>query len=187
MTDELFGFVNVPNAVWIDEAGVLVRPSHPAHHTVSPLREMEVPEGLGHIGDVLTEVKKVQTDPVGYVAALRDWVERGSDSEFALSPDEVVVRSRPRRSEHAEAAAAFELAQHLWREDRRDDAVHWFRRAHELDPANWTYKRQAWTFATTEPGQPSDLLQPRNDLFEGSWLDDVRAIGAEHYYEDWRV
>jgi hypothetical protein len=64
--------------------------------------------------------------------------------------------------------------------------VPWFRRAHELDPANWTYKRQAWTFATTEEGQPSDLMQGPNDLFEGNWLDDVRAVGAENYYEDWR-
>ena len=81
MTDELFGFVNVPNAVWIDEDGVLVRPSHPAHHTRSPLRDMEVPEGLGRVGEMLTEVKKVQTDPVGYVAAILDWVENGSNSE----------------------------------------------------------------------------------------------------------
>ena len=186
LTDELFGFVNVPNAVWIDEQGVLVRPSHPAHHTVSPLREMEVPEGLGRMGELLTEVKKIHTDPISYVAALRDWVEKGAASEFALAPDEVVARSRPRDARAAEAAAAFELAQHLWRAGDRDRAVPWFRRAHELDPGNWTYKRQAWTFATTEAGQPSDLVQGPNDLFEGNWLDDVRAIGAENYYEDWR-
>ena len=30
---------------------------------------------------------------------LRDWVAKGADSEFALSPDEVVARSRPRTSE----------------------------------------------------------------------------------------
>ena len=177
--------MNVPNAVWIDEEGVLVRPSHPAHHSVSPLREMDVPEGLGRIGEMLTEVKKVQTDPVGYVAALRDWVENGSASPFAMTPDEVVARSRPRGRDEAEAAAAFELAQHLHRAGSVDDAVRWFRRAHELDPGNWTYKRQAWTFATTEPGQPSDLMQGPTDLYEGNWLDDVRAIGAENYYEPW--
>lgn len=185
LTDELFGFVNVPNAVWIDEDGVLVRPSHPAHHTVSPLREMDVPEGLGRLGEMLTEVKKVRTDPTGYVAALRDWVAKGAASEHALSPDEVVARSRPRDAGRAEAAAAFELAQHLHREGDHGRAVHWFRRAHELDPGNWTYKRQAWTFETTLPGQPSDLVQGPTDVYEGNWLDDVRAIGAEHYYEPW--
>ena len=183
VTDELFGFVNVPNAVWIDEDGMLVRPAHPAHVRPSPLREMEVPEGLGRIGEMLTEVKKIRTDPDAYVAAIRDWVEHGADSSFALTPDEVVARSRPRPPEHAEAAAAFELAQHLWRAGDRDAAVPWFRRAHELHPDNWTYKRQAWTFATTAEGEPSDLVQGPNELYEGNWLDDVRAVGAENYYE----
>jgi hypothetical protein len=183
LTAELFGFVNVPNAVWIDEDGMLVRPAHAAHVRKSPLRDMEVPEGLGRVGEMLTEVKKVRTDPDGYVAALHDWAEHGADSRFALEPDEVVARSRPRPPEHAEAAAAFELAQHLWRAGEHDAAVPWFRRAHELHPDNWTYKRQAWTFATTKPGEPSDLMQGPNDVYEGNWLDDVRAVGAENYYE----
>ena len=183
VTDELFGFVNVPNAVWIDEDGFIVRPAHPAHITVSPLRTMDVPEGLGRLGEVLTEVKKIRTDPVAYVAAIRDWVANGKTSRFALGPDEVVARSRPRSADDATAAAAFELGQHLWRVGEHDAAVPWFRRAHELAPNNWTYKRQAWTFATTKPGEPSDLLQGPNDVYEGNWLDDVRTAGAENYYE----
>ena len=31
VSDELFGFVNVPNGVWIDEEGMIVRPAEPAH------------------------------------------------------------------------------------------------------------------------------------------------------------
>jgi hypothetical protein len=181
--DELFGFVNVPNAVWIDEQGTIVRPAHAAHIRRSRLRDMEVPEGLGLVGEVLTEAKKIRTDPDAYRAAIGDWVEHGAESAFAMAPDEVLARSRPRPRDHAEAAAAFELAQHLWRAGDRDAAVTWFRRAHELHPENWTYKRQAWTFATTPEGEPSDLLQGPNDLFEGNWLDDVRVAGAENYYE----
>jgi Tetratricopeptide repeat len=185
VTDELLGFVNVPNAVWIDERGTLVRPAHAAHVRKAPVRDdRPVPEGLGRIGEMLTEVKRIRrTDPDVYVAAVRDWVERGADSPYALSPDEVVARSRPRPPEHAEAAAAFELAQHLWRTGDPDAAVPWFRRAHALHPENWTYKRQAWTFATTEPGQSSDLIQGPTELYDGNWLDDVRAAGAENYYE----
>lgn len=183
VTDELFGFVNVPNAVWIDEQGVLVRPAHAAHIRPSPLRDMEVPEGLGRVGEMLTEVKKIRTDVERYRAAIEDWVTHGAASRWALSPDEVVARSRPRPPEHAEAAAAFALGQHLWRGGDRDAAVGWFRRAHDLHPENWTYKRQAWSFATTEPGQPTDLIQGPTDLYDGNWLDDVRAIGAERYYE----
>lgn len=183
VTAEAFGFVNVPNAVWIDEQGVLVRPAHPAHVRQSPLREMEVPEGLGRIGEMLHEVKKIRTDVETYRAAIADWVAHGAGSRWALRPDEVVARSRPRPPEHAEAAAAFDLAQHLWRIGEHDAAVPWFREAHRLHPDNWTYKRQAWTFATTPPGEASDLVQGPTELYEGNWLDDVRAVGAERYYE----
>jgi hypothetical protein len=183
VTDEMFGFVNVPSAVWIDEAGVIVHPAHSAQVRHSPLRDMDVPEGLGRIGDLLIEVKKIRTDRDGYLAALRDWAALGSDSRFAHTPDEVVAQSRPRSLEHAEAAACFELGQYFWHAGESDAAVGWFRRAHALQPDNWTYKRQAWTLATTEPGQSSDLVQGPTELYEGNWLDDVRTAGAENYYE----
>ena len=172
----------MPNAVWIDEDGVLVRPAHAAHVRQSPLREMEVPEGLGRITETLHEVKKIRTDVDAYRAAITDWVEHGAASRWALSPDEVVARARPRPPEHAEAAASFAMAQHLWREGETDAAVPWFKEAHRLHPENWTYKRQAWTFVTTAPGEPSDLLQGPTDVYDGNWLDDIKRQGAEHYY-----
>lgn len=184
VTDELFGFVNVPSAVWIDENGMIVRPAHAAHIRRSPLRDMEVPEGLGRLGEQLAEVKKIRTEPDLYLTAVREWAATGAG---ALAPAEVVARSRPRPLAHAEAAAAFELGQHLWREGERDAAIGWFKRAHALQPDNWTYKRQAWTFVTTAPGEPSDLLQGENDVYEGNWLDDVRVAGAENYYEPFAI
>ena len=36
VSDELFGFVNVPNGVWIDEDGMIVRPAEPAHPGRNP-------------------------------------------------------------------------------------------------------------------------------------------------------
>jgi tetratricopeptide (TPR) repeat protein len=180
---ERFGFVNVPNAVWIDEDGMIVRPSHPAHVKVSKLREIEVTPDMGYLGEMLTELQKFQVDAATYLEAMRDWVEHGADSRWALSPEQVVEASRPRPREHAEAAAAFELGQHLHRAGHRDDAVAWFKRAHELHPENWTYKRQAWTFVTTPEGQPSDLIQADNDVYGTSWLDEVRRLGPETYYE----
>ena len=180
---EKFGFVNVPNAVWIDEDGMIVRPSHAAHVKPSRLRDIEVTPEMGILGEVLTEVKKFNADPDTYRAAVADWVEHGAESRHALAPDQVVAASRPRPAEHAEAAAAFELAQHLHREGHVDDAVAWFKRAHDLHPENWTYKRQAWTFVTTAEGQPSDMLQGPNDVYDTNWLDEVRRQGAESYYE----
>jgi hypothetical protein len=180
---ERFGFVNVPNAVWIDEDGMVVRPSHPAHVKVSQLREIEVTPDMGYLGEMLTELQKFDVDATTYLDAMRDWVEHGADSRWALSPDQVVDASRPRPREHAEAAAAFELAQHLHRAGHPDDAVAWFKRAHELHPENWTYKRQAWTFVTTPEGEASDLIQADNDVYGTSWLDEVRRLGPETYYE----
>ena len=180
---ERFGFVNVPNAVWIDEHGVIVRPSHAAHVKQSALRDIEVTADMGYLGEMLTEIKKFNASPEAYREAITDWTERGADSPHALSADEVVEASRPRPTEHAEAAAAFELAQHLHRSGHPDDAVRWFKLAHDKHPENWTYKRQAWTFVTTPEGEPSDLIQRADDVYETSWLQEVRRLGPEGYYE----
>ena len=180
---ERFGFVNVPNAVWIDEGGFIVRPAHAAHVQRSSLREIEVTPEMGYLGEMLTEIKRFQVDADRYRAALDDWVERGADSEHALAPDAVVEASRPRPRDHAEAAAAFELGQHLHRTGHTEDAVRWFRHAHEKHPENWTYKRQAWTFVTTPEGQESDLVQRADEVYGTSWLEEVRRMGPETYYE----
>jgi hypothetical protein len=75
----------------------------------------------------------------------------------------------------SQAAASFELGQALHRAGHAEDAVHWFREAHRLQPDNWTYKRQAWEFV-------DPILQGPSEQYEGDWLSDVRAIGAENYY-----
>ena len=183
LCDELLGIVNVPMAVWIDETGTLVRPAHNAQVQVSQFRDAPIPDGLpDRLRDTLIEVKKIPGDATVYLEALRDWAAKGSESRYALTPDEVIAKSQPRPREYAEAAAAFELGQHLYRSGRRDAAVAWFRRAHELHPDNWTYKRQAWTLATTKDGELSDLLQGPTDLYEGNWLSDIQRLGAENYY-----
>jgi hypothetical protein len=175
LLDELLGVVNVPTGIWIDEQGMIVRPPEPAF----PWRPRPLPdEVLAQLPAItveqLREAGTMRIDPEGYVAALRDWVAQGSRSRFALSPDEVIARSRPRPPEASRAAACFELGQHLHRTGHPGDAVRWFREAHRLAPDNWTYKRQAWTFADPLQGATSD--------YDSDWLTDVRKIGAENYY-----
>jgi hypothetical protein len=177
LLDELFGIVNVPSGVWIDEAGTIVRPPEPAfpiRRQPSGARREPPPDAPPRMLALIEAVSKIQIDPETYVAALRDWVANGAASRYALSPDEVIERSQPRGVDEATAAAHFELGQHLYRAGRQDEAVPHFREAHRLQPDNWTYKRQAWTFA--DPGQGP------TDLYEGSWLEDVQKIGAENYY-----
>lgn len=176
LLDELLGIVNVPTGVWIDETGTIVRPPEPAFPGKAVIAELGLPEGAPkRIVEMLTEAAKMKVEPARYAAAVRDWAEHGSESRFALAPEEVVARSRPRSPEVSQAAASFELAQALHRAGHAEDAVRWFREAHRLQPDNWTYKRQAWEFV-------DPILQGPSEQYEGDWLSDVRAIGAENYY-----
>lgn len=173
--DELYGIVNVPSGVWIDERGTIVRPPEPAWPRRPAFLDREVPpDATPEVAARIREAKKIRVEGERYVGALRDWVARGSGSAYALPPDEVLRRSRPRSLEEATAAAHFELAQHLWRDGREDAAVPHFRAAHRLQPDNWTYRRQAWSLA--------DPRQGPTPLYESDWLSDVRRIGAENYY-----
>lgn len=173
--DELFGVCNVPMGIWIDEDGMIVRPPEVAFSRRAPATDRPLPDDLDpYLRDVLMEARKIRVEPERYVAALRDWVENGRESVYALSPDEVVRRSRERTPEMALAAANFELGQHLHLLGYSDHAVAYFREAHRLDPDNWTYKRQAWTFANP--------LQGPSEAYDSDWLSDVKELGAENYY-----
>jgi len=175
VVDELFGIVNVPSGVWIDEQGIIVRPPEPAHPQRPLFLDQEIPVGATPIEIArITEVKKLRIEADLYIDALRDWVAHGAASRFALAPEEVVRRSRPRPVDEATAAAHFEFGQHLHRIGRRDDAIQHFREAYRLQPDNWTYKRQAWSLLA--PGQ-SPI-----DVYGSDWMSDVGKIGAENYY-----
>jgi hypothetical protein len=89
-------------------------------------------------------------DREGYADAVRDWARHGTKSPYAMTPDQVIEASQPRSSEVSRAAAHFELANHLWLTDRRNSAIWHFNAAHRLQPANWTYKRQAWSLVGNE-------------------------------------
>jgi len=179
LVDELFGIVNVPNGVWIDEAGTIVRPSEPAHPGHNPLtdsfRTIDLSTLEPEIAKVLQEARKIRTDPDAYVAMVRDWAANGAASRYALAPDEVVRRSRPRDLDGATAAAHFELGQHLHRNGDHDAAIPHWREAHRLDPDNWTYRRNAWNFE-------DPVRQGHTQVYESSWYEDVVKIGAENYY-----
>ena len=174
--DELLGIVNVPTGVWVDEEGMIVRPPEPAFPGKAVIAELELPPGAPpRVMEMLQEAAKIKIEPERYVAALRDWVENGAGSPHALDPAEVVARSAPRSADVSRAAACFELGQHLHRAGETGAAVGWFREAHALQPGNWTYKRQAWELV-------DPVLQGPSEEYEGDWLTDVRAIGAENYY-----
>lgn len=184
ITGELFGFTNIPMAIWIDETGAIVRPAESASIERSPMRDMDIPDGLPErMTTMFREVKAIPDDAAAYRAAIMDWVANGAESQFALSADEVVARSQPRGEPQARAIACYELGDHLRRTIGQEAAVSWWRESHRLDPDNWTHKRQAWTLVTTPEGATeNDLMQGPNDVYEGNWLDDVLAGGGGQAY-----
>lgn len=145
--DSLFGVTNIPQVIWIDEDGIIVRPAERGSPAPQPTDD-----------PFATWVFKIMargtTHPEWYGDRIRDWAEKGSKSEWVLSPDEVIAASHPRTQTVSEAAAHFALAQRFWNEEGFSDRVlHHFERAHVLQPENITYKRQAysaWSFAKTQ-------------------------------------
>jgi hypothetical protein len=175
VVDALFGIVNVPSGVWIDEAGVIVRPPETAYPRRPDFLDRPIPTNATPAQvEQISVVQQLRVEAEPYIAALRDWVTHGQASRFALSPDEVVRRSRPRPLEEATAAAHFELGQYLHLDGQPFAAIEHFRAAAALQPDNWTYKRQAWNLL------PPD--QTSTAVYGTDWLREVQKIGAEHYY-----
>ena len=173
ITGALFGIVNVPSGVWIAEDSTIVRGPEPAHPKRPAYKDRVVPsDATPQQRERIEVVRALHVEAERYVAALRDWVAHGAQSRFALSPDEVVRRSRPRSIAEATAAAHFAIGQALHDAGAPEDATAHFREAHRLQPTNWTYRRDAWS-----------LTGPEHETVYGtSWMDEVKREGVENYY-----
>jgi tetratricopeptide (TPR) repeat protein len=168
--DALFGIVNVPTGVWIDETGVIVRPPEPAHPWRPAYKDRAVPaDATPEQRERIELVRALNVENERYVGALRDWVANGARSRLVLTPAEVMRRSRPRPVSEAMAAARFALGQALHDIGERDAAIRHFREAHRLQPDNWTYRRDAWSLSTPEQ-------------YGTSWMAEVKREGVESYY-----
>jgi hypothetical protein len=176
-----FGITNVPFALWIDEGGTIVRPAEvafpqPAQQASSDEANARQEAAIAQMPEQARAVVEAMTKTVDrtgrYTDAVRDWVANGADSRFALSPDEVVARSRPRPTEFGLAAAHFELGQHLHRGGFPLDAVPHFREAHRLDPENWSYPRDAMSLVDPSWGK----------VYDRDLLSEVAEVGPASFY-----
>lgn len=190
----LYGVINIPSSVWIDEQGMIVRPAEAAPAPPSDGPGMELPQGdiPQRFLEMGGEAMKIQASPEDYHAALRDWVEKGAASQFAHDPQTVIERSRPRSADVSLGHAHFELATELELQGHHAAAIEHFREAHRLVPDSWTFRRQAWSLEKGIDGPMARFWQGPSDdnpeawPYEGDWLSDVRKIGAENYSEPWK-
>jgi hypothetical protein len=127
-----YGTRNVPAGVWIDEKGRIVR---------GP----EVASGMQRSADGTERVPHEK-----YLNALRDWVKRGEESVYVRQGRRGEAVAIGQTAESAQAAAAFRLGVHLHGQGHSAEAIPHFKRAHELSPENWNYKRQAWNLGDIE-------------------------------------
>jgi hypothetical protein len=133
-----YQFINVPTGIWIDEKGRVARPAEPAWTTNQTMK----------IGE-----KSIVTEGEVYVAALRDWVKNGERSTYALSDEEFAKRVKPRTASEMEADATFKLAVWFHQQGHDELAVKHWQRAQELNPDDWNYHRQEWSFTPQEAGK----------------------------------
>jgi len=162
---ELFGMVNVPTAVWINEEGRIVRPPEPAG-TNDAFRKMD--PATGRLAP--EDLQRLRGERQRYLDGIRDWARRGDESPWALN--EAVVRNRLARpsEEHELARAHFRLGEHLWELGHLDRAQAHFAEAVRLHPESWEYRRQAL-----------DLEQQGKSMGREYWAA-VTALGDRPYY-----
>ena len=168
-----FGITNVPLGMWIDERGTIVRPAEPAF-TPPPEAAMAGSQRASDVANVPPDQLALYAtiiESIGdrdrYVNGVRDWVANGAASRFVMREADIIDASRPRPIEHAEAAAEFELAQHLHRSGYPEAAAPHFERAHDLDPQNWSYVRQSLSLG--DDSIPKIMAE-------------IAAIGADTFY-----
>ena len=151
LVTKLYQMVNVPTAVWIDERGRIVRPNEVAY--------------------VDNRYKSLHgLDAASYLDGIRDWVEKGERSPFALGEEELKKRLAAQKPDRAMADAEFALAEYLYRTGRGTDAIPHYKEAQRLDPENWNYKRQAWALSDAERD------------YGTSFMKEVQKLDGKPYY-----
>lgn len=163
---ELYNMVNVPQAVWINEDGIIVRPTETAA-TADAFRRMD--RTTGRLPEEDLAVLRARRNH--YLAALRDWVEHGDASRFVLDGEEARQRTKAPSPEHALATAWFRLGEALAARGRTADARAAFDEALRLRPESWAFRRQAWNLEHELKAGGSEF-----------WAA-VEALGDRPYYE----
>jgi tetratricopeptide (TPR) repeat protein len=128
LVSKLYGMVNVPTGVWINEEGKIVRPNE-----------------VAFVDDRFKTFTGLDSEP--YLTALRDWVEKGAKSTYAMSEEKLRERLTVNDPDFVLAAAEFGLGEHLYKSGHLPEAILHFKEAQRLNPKSWNYKRQAYALS----------------------------------------
>ena len=162
---DLYNMVNVPQAVWIDEGGRVVRPAENAGayegFRALDFKTMTMPD------NVTATMKNARAT---YVAAVRDWAEKGADSAHVFSPDAARDHCQAADDGIAEAHVLFRLGLYLREAGNQDEGDELLAKASDLHPDSWTIWRQA-----------ADKLENGLAAAPDFWQR-VSALGDRHYY-----
>jgi hypothetical protein len=162
---DLYHMVNVPQAVWIDEAGTIVRPAEAAG-AYEAFRKMD-----RTTREVPADAARIAADAKAtYVSAIRDWVLHGAESAHAYDASRARARMPVPTEDEARAHVAFRLGQHLLRHDQAAEGDRWLAEASRLHPDSWAMWRQR--AGVTELG-----LAAQPDFWAR-----VDALGERRYY-----
>ncbi len=162
---ELYNMVNVPQAVWIDETGRIVRPAENAGAFEAfrslDFETMTVPED---------KAATAASAKATYVNAVRDWVLSGADSGHTFDETQARAHTLVPNADIAQAHCHFRLGQYLLRQGRAEEGQEHLAEASRLHPASWNIWRQA--AAVNDMG-----LAAGPEFWER-----VNALGDDYYY-----
>jgi len=162
---DLYHMVNVPQAVWIDEAGHIVRPPEPAG-AYEAFRSRDPATGVVP-ADIAAKAAQAKRT---YVEAVKDWARKGAASEFALRPEQVRRTVALPNAAVARAHAAFRLGQHLLQTGNAAEGDAFLAQASQLHPESWNMWRQRAQVDHRGLAAKEDFWQR------------VQALGEKRYY-----
>ena len=145
----LFNLVNVPSAVWINEEGEIVRINEGTYSKQHKLGTLEFGSD-------------------DFAPALRDWVEKGAASAFAMTPKEAASKIRPRTEDEELAELTFKLGVYFHLAGDEPRANQYWEQSQKLSPDSWNFHRQDWSFTPREAGR--------------NWFSKFQALGDKPYY-----
>jgi hypothetical protein len=134
---DLYGIVNVPTVVWIDENGRIARPNTVAFGT-----------------DIFKDLTGMEAQP--HLDAVRAWVRSGV---APLSEEEIRNQQMLPSAEEQLAKTEFALGWYLARRGRPEAARRHFARGGELAPDDFTVRRACMPILGIDPMSSTEFFE----------------------------